>query len=478
MIVINCPRCGHVFGTPTDGGGITTCPVCGQTLRLRPTPAAGVRRRSLRRRLADPRAALLALVLAIGGVVGWLAYRNGAGPPPDAGSDAALSRGVVQEMPPGFVINTLYDFQEQMARRRVPGADMSPDALFAAASPAVVRVMVQDVAGRRIGQGSGFLASSNGWVVTNYHVIDSASQAVVVTSDYMEYPVRGVAAVDRRGDLALLKIEASGLPCLLLSPGLTPQVGRKVYAIGSPRGLVNTLSEGLISGHRSQNGVRVLQTTAAMSHGSSGGPLLTPDGWVVGVNAHIRAGGQNLNFAVPAGRVRELFRNQGEIIALKHLHGRREARSVLARLEQVWADMDKGLWGEARSSLERLGEAHPDNPHVWSAWGHLYRKTGLYKPAVEALEAAIRLKGDYAAAHYSLGATYLDQVKLAEILREPQRVQELRENARRAFIKAAEFGRSSPAGISARQALQRYWPGQFPRVGGAVPDRISPPDAE
>jgi len=204
---------------------------------------------------------------------------------------------------------------------------MDPADLFRAASPAVVRVEVCDRDFRPTGQGSGFLVSEDGLVVTNYHVIEDAQLATVLLSNELRCIVEGVVAWDRSADLALLKIQGKKLPCLeVSSPALRrsssgpseasvqplPEIGAKVYAIGSPKGLTNTLSEGLVSGHREiRLGLQAIQTTAAISPGSSGGPLLTADGKVAGVTTLFLQGGQNLNFAVPADRVAKLIGSRG-----------------------------------------------------------------------------------------------------------------------------------------------------------------------
>lgn len=180
-------------------------------------------------------------------------------------------------------------------------------ALYAAASQAVVMIDVQGPDGKTLGTGSGFFVSSDGLLVTNQHVIERAhaARARLYSGEWVR--IGSVLTEDDRADLALLRAVASDVPYLELSAD-SPAIGTKVYALGNPQGLTNTLSEGLISGVRDfpQRG-EVLQTTAPVSGGSSGGPLLLADGRVVGVIALIR-GGQNLNFAVPSWRVVELLK--------------------------------------------------------------------------------------------------------------------------------------------------------------------------
>jgi len=183
----------------------------------------------------------------------------------------------------------------------------------------VVRINVKDKANQQIGVGSGFLVSPDGYIVTNYHVIRIAWSATVVTNDKKNLPVLGYAAVAPDHDLALLRVNGKNLPFLEIAPGERPKIGTKVCAIGYPRGLPCTLSEGIISGQPrlpfAGKPIDLIQTTAAISLGSSGGPLLSGYGkiLVVGVTSGFVPGGQSLNLVVPAGLVRDLIGKKGTI---------------------------------------------------------------------------------------------------------------------------------------------------------------------
>ncbi len=113
-------------------------------------------------------------------------------------------------------------------------------------------------------------------------------------SERQQVPVEGIIGLDLDADLALLKIDAKKLPILEMADGALPPIGTQVFAIGNPQGLTNTLSEGLVSGHRTtENGLSQIQTTAAISPGSSGGPLLNSAAQVVGITAQYLEEGQN-----------------------------------------------------------------------------------------------------------------------------------------------------------------------------------------
>lgn len=157
-----------------------------------------------------------------------------------------------------------------------------------------------------LGVGSGFFVDAQGTVVTNHHVVAGAAQAVVVTADGRRHAVLGVLAADPVRDVAVLRTEARGYPALDLAPGATLRHGQTVVAVGSPLGLSGSVSTGVVSNpSRRLGGVQLIQHTAPISPGNSGGPLLALSGAVVGVNTMVAdaPAAQNVNFAVSAREV-------------------------------------------------------------------------------------------------------------------------------------------------------------------------------
>lgn len=153
--------------------------------------------------------------------------------------------------------------------------------------------------------GSGFIISPDGYVLTNAHVIDSADEVVVKLNDKREFKARVIGA-DRLTDVALLKIDASGLPTVRIGDPNKLRVGEWVLAIGSPFGLEQTVTAGIVSAKgRSlpdENYVPFIQTDVAINPGNSGGPLFNMKGEVVGINSQIysRSGGyMGLSFSIP-----------------------------------------------------------------------------------------------------------------------------------------------------------------------------------
>ena len=170
--------------------------------------------------------------------------------------------------------------------------------------------------------GSGFVISADGYILTNAHVVDGADEITVRLTDKREFKAKVIGA-DKRTDVALIKIDAAGLPVVKLGDPNKLKVGEWVLAIGSPFGFDNTVTAGIVSGKgRSlpqENLVPFIQTDAAVNPGNSGGPLFNLRGEVVGINSQIysRTGGyMGLSFAIPidiALDVQNQLRNTGRV---------------------------------------------------------------------------------------------------------------------------------------------------------------------
>jgi S1-C subfamily serine protease len=161
----------------------------------------------------------------------------------------------------------------------------------------VGEITIYNKSGSAIGTGTGFVISSDGKIVTNYHVIDEAYYADIVINN-TRYNINSVLAYDPDIDLAIVKINATGLISATVCK-LPVNVGETVYAIGSSRGLTNTFSQGIVTyANRVVDGVSHVQHDASITHGNSGGPLINIYGEVIGVNTWGVLESQNLNFAV------------------------------------------------------------------------------------------------------------------------------------------------------------------------------------
>ena len=171
------------------------------------------------------------------------------------------------------------------------------------------------------GLGSGFVLSADGYVMTNAHVVDGADEVIVTLTDKRELKAKIIGA-DKRSDVALVKIEATGLPFVRIGDVSRLKVGEWVLAIGSPFGLDNSVTAGIVSAKSRDTGdlVPLIQTDVAINPGNSGGPLLNMRGEVVGINSQIysRSGGyMGISFSIPideAIRVSDQLRSGGRVI--------------------------------------------------------------------------------------------------------------------------------------------------------------------
>ena len=170
------------------------------------------------------------------------------------------------------------------------------------------------------GVGSGFILSSDGYVMTNAHVVEGADEVLVTLTDKREFKARIVGA-DKRTDVAVVKIDATGLPAVRVGDVSRLKAGEWVMAIGSPFGLENTVTAGIVSAKQRDTGdyLPFIQTDVAINPGNSGGPLINMRGEVVGINSQIysRSGGfMGISFAIPmdeAMRVSEQLRTSGRV---------------------------------------------------------------------------------------------------------------------------------------------------------------------
>ena len=170
------------------------------------------------------------------------------------------------------------------------------------------------------GVGSGFVLTSDGFIMTNAHVVDGADEVLVTLTDKREFKAKLIGA-DKRTDVAVVKIQATGLPAVKVGDVSRLKVGEWVMAIGSPFGLDNSVTAGIVSAKQRDTGdyLPFIQTDVAINPGNSGGPLINMRGEVIGINSQIysRSGGfMGISFAIPmdeAMRVSEQLRSNGRV---------------------------------------------------------------------------------------------------------------------------------------------------------------------
>ena len=207
----------------------------------------------------------------------------------------------------------------------------SPREIAQKAFPSTVLLVMEDSHGQPLSLGSGFVVTDQ-IVASNLHVVEGASGGYAkLVNQSSKFEIEGTVGVDAKHDLVLLKVKGLTVPALPLGESDTVAVGEDVYAVGNPRGLEGTFSAGIISGIRSADDARILQITAPVSPGSSGGPVLNASGVVIGVAVAFLKGGQNLNFAIPVSDLKNLLSARKPISVLSATKNQR-AESLVERL--------------------------------------------------------------------------------------------------------------------------------------------------
>lgn len=191
------------------------------------------------------------------------------------------------------------------------GADLSVEEIAEEASKSVVVIAIFDATGNQTTEATGFFVE-NGRVLTNAHVVEDAV-SVEVIGDRRIYGQATISKISEDIDLALIAVENAEEHSLELARGAEIRPGQRVVAIGNPFGFERTVSDGLVSAVRSNGeGLQLIQITAPVSPGSSGGPLLDMRGEVIGVAAQTIEDGQNINFAIGIDSIRAFMRTPSD----------------------------------------------------------------------------------------------------------------------------------------------------------------------
>jgi tetratricopeptide (TPR) repeat protein len=315
--------------------------------------------------------------------------------------------------------------------------------------PAVVEILAFDKENKPLKTGTGFFVSSDGALLTNFHVISGASSIMAKTPTGAVYFLKGVIAESEADDVAKLQFLATDVPYLTLGSSLKAVEGQRVLVIGNPEGLEGTVSDGIISAFRS--GRSMIQITAPISPGSSGSPVLDETGQVIGMATLVSKEGQNLNFAISAEAINAAIQsgakpsvaaasptatespstdsinantralyyfskafNEGNAKKYKDAIDdyteaiRAKPDFAVAYGNRGWSYLQLGLYEKAIMDVSEAIRLQPDNPDVYLDRGNAYLDLKQYQSAISDYTEVIRLKPDYAEAYQGLGSAYLD----------------------------------------------------------------------
>lgn len=289
----------------------------------------------------------------------------------------------------------------QRSAARPPGDSPSPGELFKRLSPSVFVVETLDGKGVLIALGSGVGVTKNE-VVTNRHVIEDGKSWRVRQGENTW--AAKIAYLDAEHDLCGL--EAAGLNAtpVTVRPSSTLSVGERVYALGAPEGLELSLSEGLVSGLRNFEGAHLIQTTAPISHGSSGGGLFDGQGKLIGITTSAMEDGQNLNFALPTELVLSLKGHPSTEVHQTEAEGNASQAMLLS--EAAVDAMESGNYQKALEIDKQLSELAPEDPFVWFMMGEVYVMLKQPDSALLACQKAVRLGPEQADSWSCMGDAY------------------------------------------------------------------------
>ncbi len=261
-----------------------------------------------------------------------------------------LERARASSAGPGAIDEEMQEFFRRFFGQPMPGVPGQPRQ-----APRPNRPQPDEDQQQPRGVGSGFILTADGFVMTNAHVVEGAEEVLVTLPDKREFKAK-IVGFDKRTDVAVVKIEATGLPAVKVGDVNRLKVGEWVMAIGSPFGLENTVTAGIVSAKGRETGdyLPFIQTDVAINPGNSGGPLINMRGEVVGINSQIysRSGGfMGISFAIPideAIRVSEQLRVSGRVS-----RGR-----IGVQIDQVTKDVAESIGlGKPQGALVRSVEA-------------------------------------------------------------------------------------------------------------------------
>lgn len=254
--------------------------------------------------------------------------------------------------------------------------------IYKESSPAVVTVE-----GERK-SGSGFLISEDGVVVTSYHVVAGEKNVSIRLASGLELAMDEIIAEDARLDIVLLRLKGKGFPKLTLGDSDQVLPGDSIVVISNPLGLAGSVSDGLVSGVREFDGAKMLQISAPISPGSSGGPVLDRAGRVVGVARATILGGQNLNLAVPTNVVAAIAANPKRP-SDDHVSPSQSVSN--AQIEKIARYVEAHLYPEARDQLRALVRDDEFDPGLRFALGEVLLRMQDYVQAAREFEVARQL---------------------------------------------------------------------------------------
>jgi len=288
---------------------------------------------------------------------------------------------------------------------------LTPEQIYEKVNDAVVIVLAYDVNGKLINQGSGVVVDDEGYIITNYHVMKNASKVNIVHSELV-FENAELIGGDEESDILFIKIPKSDLAVIETPESDDVKIGQKVYAIGSPMGYENTISDGIVSGYRKFDKINLIQITASISPGSSGGAVVNSKGELVGISTYTITEGQNINFAIPIKDIRK-------IEAKPYVYNVIKPVEPIVKQEETEKQI-KTVPKYSRTYNPRAFEYLIKGKElIRKAYSQETKKNELnfYKKAIIELDNAIKLDSSLVEGYYEAGRVYASRFDLNDFKR-------------------------------------------------------------
>ncbi len=310
--------------------------------------------------------------------------------------------------------------------------ELKAEEIYTKINNAIVTIYTFDAKGKILSQGSGVVLNDKGWVVTNYHVFAGADKLVVKHKEkIVEYS--NIVGLDVEKDILILKIEDKTFQSIKIGNSDSLKVGQKIYAIGSPMGFENTMTEGIISGlrHYEKESKNFIQISAAISPGSSGGAIVNNRGELIAISTLTVTEAQNLNFAIPVNDVLAVYKQDGikqnEIDAAVYffkavselekqnydaaIDNYKKAVSINPKLAEAYYNLgiaygEKGDTETAIIYYKKAIAINPNDAEAYNNLGNAYREKGDTETEIIYYKKAIAINPEHAKAYYNLGNAY------------------------------------------------------------------------
>lgn len=303
-------------------------------------------------------------------------------------------------------ISYIVSFLSLPTQQSLTQQELNPEQIYEKVNDAVVIVLAYDTNGKLRNQGSGVVISEEGYILTNYHIMENANSVLVIHGDISISDVEIIGG-DIEADILALRIPIDNFSFIELPESDEIRIGQRIYAIGSPMGYENTISEGIISGYRDfDDGINLIQITASISSGSSGGAVVNSRGELIGISTYTVAEGQNLNFAIPINDIMDV-----EIKPFVKMENNSIESTVVQKQDEKkkYPESGKSIYSEKaieyfNDGKELVSQAYSQNT--------IKERNSYLKKASEKLINAIKDDPNFVGAYYEVGQLYASRFSL------------------------------------------------------------------